>query len=70
MKTYRAEFEGRKSGAIGITYHITDTVKGETPGAAMLALYDNYEHISFLKLYEIGAQFENGVSNINAYQGY
>ncbi len=52
MKTYRADFTGRTVGAIGITYKIKTTVQGDNLGAAQLALYDRFEHISALALTE------------------
>lgn len=52
---YRAEFYGRKAGAIGIFYWITTEVEGDDPDAARLALYDRYEHISKLRLTPIPA---------------
>lgn len=45
MNTYRIRFDGRKVGAIGIFYPIAATRQGENEEAAILALYDEYEHI-------------------------
>jgi len=47
---YTAEFYGRRKGAIGERYLIWTTVEGDTPDAARLALYADYEHISGLRL--------------------
>jgi hypothetical protein len=46
MNTYEIKFHGRTKNAIGITYWITDTVEAEDEKAAILKLYDKYEHIS------------------------
>jgi hypothetical protein len=48
--TYKIHFIGRKNGAIGITYHNYVTVEAETPEAAILKLYDTYEHIRVIKI--------------------
>jgi hypothetical protein len=53
MKTYQAHFYGRKKGAIGIFYHISDTVQGNDEKEANLNLYDKYDHITGLTLKEI-----------------
>lgn len=45
MKTFEITFTGRRIGAIGIFYVIRATRQAETPEAAILALYDEYEHI-------------------------
>jgi hypothetical protein len=45
MPTYEITFTGRKLGAIGIFYTITARHKAATPQDAILALYDEYEHI-------------------------
>ena len=50
MKTYDATFFGKTKGALGIKSWITTTVKGETPEAARLNLYERYEHIQNLTL--------------------
>lgn len=49
MKTYYVSFTGRLKNALGICYHISDTVQAVDEQAALLALYDKYEHISFPK---------------------
>lgn len=46
MKTFRVSFTGRMKGAIGKFYRIRDTVKATDPEAAVLALYEKYDHIS------------------------
>lgn len=45
MNTYRIHFTGRKIHAQGIFYPITATRQGETEQEAILALYDEYDHI-------------------------
>jgi hypothetical protein len=45
-RTYRCDFTGRLSGAIGIFYKIRATVCATDPEAARLKLYDTYEHIT------------------------
>ena len=52
-KMYNARFRGRMKGAIGRFYDINTTVSGINKEDAKLMLYDNYEHISFLRLTEI-----------------
>jgi len=46
MNNYKITFNGREKNAIGITYEITATVEAEDEQAALLKLYDKYEHIS------------------------
>lgn len=53
MKIYKITFSGRKLGAIGLSCQYTAIRKGETPGAARLALYDEYEHIHGAHIVEI-----------------
>lgn len=56
MNTYKAAFCGRKVGADGIRYLIETTVEADNKESANLRLYDQYEHISDLKLVEIPQQ--------------
>ena len=49
MKTFRIMFNGRKSGAIGITYPIYKILDSENKEKAILSLYDEYEHITNIK---------------------
>ncbi len=44
-KSYTIKFKGRKNGASGIVYNITQTVSAEDQDKAVLKLYDKYEHI-------------------------
>ena len=55
LKTYRAEFEGRKAGAIGLPDRIKMTVQGVDPTHARGQLYDlhGYDHIHHLTLTEV-----------------
>ena len=43
---YTINFKGRKNGAIGVCYVITDSRVANTPKEAVSALYNEYEHIS------------------------
>lgn len=45
MPTWEITFTGRKVGAIGIFYQITACRQAETEREALLALYDEFEHI-------------------------
>ena len=47
---YIADFQGRKAGAIGIFYRIRVTVEAESPEAARMKLYEEYEHLSGVQL--------------------
>lgn len=47
---YRAEFNGRRVGAIGIMYDINTTCQGDNHEQAKLDLYNQFEHITKLKL--------------------
>jgi hypothetical protein len=49
---FRALFNGRKTGAIGITYDINVVIEGDTKSKAIISLWDKYEHISNLKIEE------------------
>jgi hypothetical protein len=50
FRKYKANFEGRERGAIGIFYPISTTTEGYNEDEAKLKLYDNFEHIKNLKL--------------------
>lgn len=52
MKKYTFSFNGRQSGAIGITYQIRDTYKANSIGEAMYLLYTDYDLISGLQAKE------------------
>jgi len=45
MNLYTIRFTGRRVGAIGIFYTITAQRRAKDKDAAVLALYDEYEHI-------------------------
>ena len=55
-RKYRARFNGRVDGAIGITYSISTEVEGDSVQDAMMNLYRRYEHISNLELTEVEAE--------------
>lgn len=46
-------FKGRKINAIGIAYLRTEIVVADKEEAAIIKLYDRYEHISILKIAKI-----------------
>jgi hypothetical protein len=50
MKEYTITFNGRKAGAIGIFYWITETVQAESEQEAVLKLYEKYDHITQKKI--------------------
>lgn len=52
MNNYKFSFTGRQAGAIGIFYKITDTYKAKDIHHALSLLYEDYEHISGLTIYE------------------
>ena len=58
MKFY-IEFYGRENGAIGIRSHYARTVEADSRDAAILKLYENFEHISVLKIEETGGDHES-----------
>ena len=45
MNTYHFDFTGREATAIGITYPISTEVQADTYDAAVLKLYDRWDHI-------------------------
>lgn len=53
MKTYTANFIGRRVDAIGVTYPITTTVQGISKEDATLNLYKSFDHIFGLQLNEV-----------------
>jgi hypothetical protein len=53
MPKFRIAFTGCKLGAIGVVYPIVAVREGATKEAAVLALYDEYEHITFPQAREI-----------------
>lgn len=42
---YKIEFHGRLSGAIGVSYYCVAYREAASIDAAILALYDEYEHL-------------------------
>lgn len=42
---YYFEGQARQKGAIGITHHFCDEVRADSYDAAVLKLYDKWEHI-------------------------
>lgn len=54
---YSIKFIGRKQGAIGVTYEITDVVEANillTMDEAVLGLYDRYEMVSSADVVDMG----------------
>ena len=45
MNTYYFEGTARQNGAIGVTHFFNAEVKADTKEAAILKLYDQWEHI-------------------------
>ena len=50
MITYTISFTGRKANAIGTTYPITAKVTAESLHEARLKLYEQYEHLTNVKI--------------------
>lgn len=48
--SWTIHFIGRKKGAIGITYPITETVEAEDEEKARLKLYEKYDHIRVVSI--------------------
>ncbi len=53
MKTYNVKFHGRTKNALGICYWIEATVQAVDEKAALIALYDKYEHVSSAQFTEV-----------------
>jgi hypothetical protein len=71
MLRYQCSFVGREVGAIGIFYPIVHTVESETKldgEQIRLKLYDNFEHISELKIKPIAGLGAVRISPVG--QGY
>ena len=54
--TYNIEFTGRKAGAIGVVYNITDKIDAKNEQEFIDKLYKKYDNISMLK---INGKFKN-----------
>ena len=65
MKTYTITFTGRKIGAIGTTYEITEHVTAESQDAAILKLYEDYDHIKVMIIIVIGEMITKLETTIN-----
>ena len=48
MKKFKLSFTGREISAIGKTYRIHATIEAETQQAAILKLYEKYDHVTNL----------------------
>ena len=53
---YNIEFIGRKAGAIGVIYKITDKIDAKDEQEFIYKLYKKYDNISMLK---INGKFKN-----------
>ncbi len=55
MKKYRVKFEGKLSGALGISYGHSVVVESETgdPEEIRVKLYDKYERVNIFSITEI-----------------
>ncbi len=51
---YRVSFNGRTKHAIGIFYAIDTEADGDTPLQAFASLYDRFDHIQQVSMYELG----------------
>lgn len=59
IKTYEIRFTGRKKGAIGVFYPITAQVFAVNTDAAVLALYERFEHVQNPQAKEIQSPFDS-----------
>lgn len=50
MRSYKIKFTGRKRGAIGIFERFSVIVTAESEEKAVFALYDDFEHLSGVKV--------------------
>ncbi len=53
VRTYRIAFEAKHKGAIGKSERFVRIVKARSSKDAVLALYDNFDHISQPKVMEL-----------------
>ena len=58
MKKYLISFDGRQSGAIGITYKIRQTYRTNNLGEALYILWTDYEHITIHNVLENGQSID------------
>lgn len=63
MKKYECNFIGRTKDAIGIFYPIRAEVEAENPEEANVNLYDKYDHIHQLVIFELTDSGKNLVYN-------
>lgn len=49
MKTFKVTFHGRLKNALGVRYWITSQVQAMDQEGILLALYDKYEQVCWLK---------------------
>ena len=52
-KNFLANFVGKRVGAIGVSYSVTENFSGENQEEAHLSIYDKYEHLQFLQMAEV-----------------
>lgn len=53
MKKYRCRFNGRTKNAIGVFYPIEVMIEAESFQEAHYKLYDDYEHLHGLVIFEV-----------------
>jgi hypothetical protein len=53
MKLFRIIFNGKKRDAIGSFYSFVEYIKGEDEKAAILRLYELYDHIHIMSIKEV-----------------
>jgi hypothetical protein len=58
MKKYTVSFNGRQSGAIGVTYQISETYEAANVHEVMSLLYEDYELIRGLVIKQGGKSVE------------
>lgn len=66
---YHAEFHGRKLGAIGITYSMTEYVTAKDEAGALIELYKKHEHIRYAKFTPAPRKFTNTATALAVYDG-
>jgi len=49
-KGFHVSFNGRRAGALGVTYAVQINVYADTEEMAHTAIYQEYEHLMFVKI--------------------
>lgn len=63
MPTYQIRFSGRKLGALGVVSTFYERVEAPDKDAAVLKLYDKYEHISPQAIVELRTRY--AITHVN-----